>query len=199
MSLSLLDLYFEELIEPVSEAARKGHTRVDPDAYQNASATELDSYFSGIRADLQSVKDDIRDLKDALLASLQDIQSTTTKTATLAEGIDSKAARIETRARVLNRRLLVLGGIAAVGLVVAAVTLHLVTGNKETSQQILKKVGDSSQSVTQIVGQLRLINSTGGLVTNPKSPADYYHNARLLAQRGETDRAIQSVRTPVLL
>ena len=275
VSLSLLDLYFEELVEPVSAAARKGHTRVNPDTYQNPSTTELDSYFSIIRGDLQSVKDDIRDLKDALLASLQDIQSTTTKTATLAEKIDSKAALIETRTRGLNRRLLVFGGIAAVGLVIAAVTLLLVTGNKETSQQILKTAGDSSQSVERIAGEvkgskevaqqvlkrvgegseslkqiaddskgskevaretlakvgegnealkqvaretkenakaikdsvraieksakslddaakeLKRLDSSGGLVARPKTPAEFYHNARLHAQRGEVDSALE--------
>ena len=34
---------------------------------------------------------------------------------------------------------------------------------------------------------LKALAQTGGLVSNPSNPAEYYHNARVLIQRGEVD------------
>ena len=155
VSLYLLDLYFKELIEPVVEAARQGHTRVNPDVYQNVPLAEINNYFEGIRTDLQSVKEDIRDLKETLLISFKDIQSTTTKTATIAGEINSKAARIEKTTRSLSFRLFLIGCTIMAGLLTAMITLHLVTGNKDTAKQILREVGDSSKSVARIADEVK--------------------------------------------
>ena len=39
---------------------------------------------------------------------------------------------------------------------------------------------------------MKRLAASGGLVSNPKTPADLYHNARILAQRGEVDLALAS-------
>ena len=37
---------------------------------------------------------------------------------------------------------------------------------------------------------VKSLAKTGGLVTQPSVPSEYYHNARMLTQRGEIDRGI---------
>jgi hypothetical protein len=39
---------------------------------------------------------------------------------------------------------------------------------------------------------MKRLAASGGLVADPKTPADFYHNARILAQRGEVDLALSS-------
>lgn len=46
--------------------------------------------------------------------------------------------------------------------------------------------------VAEMVEGLRTLANIGGLVAEPTAPAEFYHNARLLAQRGEIDRALES-------
>ena len=46
--------------------------------------------------------------------------------------------------------------------------------------------------VAAMVEGLRMLANLGGLVAEPTAPAELYHNARLLAQRGEIDRALES-------
>jgi hypothetical protein len=47
-------------------------------------------------------------------------------------------------------------------------------------------------TVKEMAEQLRHLAASGGLVTEPKAPADFYHNARILSQRGEVDLAMAS-------
>ena len=48
------------------------------------------------------------------------------------------------------------------------------------------------ETLKNISAELRTLGSRGGLVEEPKTYAEIYHNARLLAQRGELDRAFQA-------
>jgi len=53
-------------------------------------------------------------------------------------------------------------------------------------------VNDLNDQVNQILNEIEKISSTGGLVSQPKTYAEFYHNARLLQQRGENDLAISN-------
>jgi TolB-like protein len=49
----------------------------------------------------------------------------------------------------------------------------------------------AAQAVEDMSSALKQLMKIGGLVADPKAPADFYHNARLLAQRGEVERALE--------
>ncbi len=49
-----------------------------------------------------------------------------------------------------------------------------------------------SDAMKEMAEAMKRLAASGGLVAEPKSPADYYHNARTLAQRGEADLAMVS-------
>ena len=51
---------------------------------------------------------------------------------------------------------------------------------------------DLNDQVNQVLKEIEKISSTGGLVSQPKTYAEFYHNARLLQQRGENDLAISN-------
>ena len=50
----------------------------------------------------------------------------------------------------------------------------------------------SAKVVQDMSKALQILMSSGGLVADLKAPADFYHNARIFAQRGELDRPIAS-------
>lgn len=49
---------------------------------------------------------------------------------------------------------------------------------------------DAADAVAEMLEAVKRLGSNGGLVDNPKAPAEFYHNARMLAQRGEADLAL---------
>jgi len=60
---------------------------------------------------------------------------------------------------------------------------------KKTSN--IEKIGLKTQEVViNLEKSLQLLSQTGGIVLNPISPAEIYHNARLLSQRGEVDESL---------
>lgn len=57
----------------------------------------------------------------------------------------------------------------------------------------MQQTAEATQlAIEQMAEGLKQLSNTGGLVNEPKTPAEFYHNARLLAQRGEIDRAIEN-------
>jgi hypothetical protein len=51
-------------------------------------------------------------------------------------------------------------------------------------------VNDLNQQMAQVLAEIESVGQTGGLISNPNTYAEYYHNARLLQQRGEIDLAL---------
>jgi hypothetical protein len=49
-------------------------------------------------------------------------------------------------------------------------------------------------ALTDLSSQIRALGGQGGMVPNPRTYPEHYHNARVLAQRGEVDLALQSYR-----
>ncbi len=66
VQLSLLDLYYDQLITPVQRGYSKGQTKVDPQSFLEVTNSQVDEYFSDLKQDVMSVKDDINDLKHEL-------------------------------------------------------------------------------------------------------------------------------------
>ena len=49
-----------------------------------------------------------------------------------------------------------------------------------------------NDTMKEMAEAMKRLAASGGLVSDPKTPAEFYHNARILAQRGEVDLAISS-------
>ena len=119
--LTLLDLYYEEIVGPVQTAHDEGETKVDPAAHLEVTKEDLDGYVHGLREDVLGVKDDLQDLRATLLASLGDIQD------------DTKAIRETTTG--INRKVIAMG----VGIVALLVLgFFLARQGGDTQQEVAK-------------------------------------------------------------
>jgi hypothetical protein len=194
--LSLLDLYYEELISPVQEAHDQGQTRVNPDNYLDVSREELDDYFTGLHEDIASVKDDIAEFRSAMQASLGGIASDT---------------------RAIGRRQQIIGLGVALAVAGIALVIWLATGTREETREIRQsatrieeqtgKSLQASQAATEaIVDSTRQLNASveniregfttlsklGGLIDDPQRPEQFYHNARIYELNGDLLNARKS-------
>ena len=53
-------------------------------------------------------------------------------------------------------------------------------------------VNDLNQQMSQVLAEIEKVGQTGGLISNPNTYAEFYHNARLQQQRGEIDLALSN-------
>ncbi|MBU3615846.1 hypothetical protein [Polynucleobacter sp. JS-Polo-80-F4] len=58
-------------------------------------------------------------------------------------------------------------------------------------QDMARMQTQSIEALRNIATEIRALGNQGGMVAQPKTYAEIYHNARILAQRGEFDQAIQ--------
>lgn len=194
--VALLNLYYDELVEPLQEAHDQGRTKVNPDLYLDVSAEELDGYFDKVTEDIKDVKNDIADLRAELGGKIDEVKKDTT-------AIRETTTRIETGTRSANRKLwLTIGGIAA-AVAIAAVTLYLVFGQGQKTDEIARTTGDIKDSTGRIeesqqrteaaIGEIaegfKRIDKNGGVIENASTPAEHYHNAIVYEQRGDAANA----------
>ncbi len=67
--LTLLDLYYEEVVGPVQTAFDQGRTKVDPSAHLEVGREALDRFAAGLKEDVAVVRDDLGALLRADLAA----------------------------------------------------------------------------------------------------------------------------------
>lgn len=202
--LYLLDLYYQEIIEPIQTSFDEGDIKVDPSIYLEASASDLDSYFSKLSEDIDGIKDDIEDLKTAVEERFDLITETT------------DAIRADTSALKRKSSILIAGVSLLIGLGSAIYFTVLRTSDetqalkqdaaniKESTvrtEQSITELGESvesvSQSMSDIAQEIEKFSSAGGLISSPKTFAEFYHNGRLQQQRGELDLAMESYASAV--
>lgn len=97
--LTLLDLYYEEVVGPVQTAFDQGRTKVDPSAHLEVGREDLDRFAAGLKEDVAVVRDDLAALRADLAARLGVIAD------------DTRAVREATRG-LQGKLALVLGGVA---------------------------------------------------------------------------------------
>lgn len=220
IQLSLLDLYYDELISPVDAAHRRGETRVNPQAFLEVSGTDLVGYFDNLREDVMAVQEDLADLKQAVEQRFSEVQAQT--------------GRIEAATSSTNKKLLI--GLAGLLLLIGGVGYAIRQGQTvieqgEGTQQGLANLGASTAAIQQSTAELgdkanRLVDSSerieakteellksnqvvvqsletiqagfdslsksGGIIAEPTLPQEVYHNARLYEQQGDYGKARQS-------
>ena len=204
--LSLLALYYEELISPIQDAYDEGETKIDPSTYLDVSAEELDGYFSNLHEDIEGVKDDIADFRASVEGALGLISEDTKEIKQTTEQVKSRTGLIAAGVAVL------LIGVGAIYFITSGTkedTAQIkqdTTSIKETTERTDQNVSDiktateeTSQATQEIKASIsdmaegvKALAKTGGLVAKPSNPAEFYHNARILTQRGEVDRAVES-------
>lgn len=62
----------------------------------------------------------------------------------------------------------------------------------DMQQNIGVDVNSLNDQMAQVLAEIEKVGQTGGLISDPNTYAEYYHNARILQQRGEVDLAMQS-------
>jgi hypothetical protein len=53
-------------------------------------------------------------------------------------------------------------------------------------------INDLNQQMSQVLAEIEKVGQTGGLISGPNTYAEFYHNARILQQRGEVDLAMRN-------
>ena len=199
--LQLLELYYEELTSPIQDAFDNGETSVDPSAYLEVSREELQSYFIDLKEDIASVQDELADFRASVEGDLGVIKEDT-------------AVIRETTAGVKSRTTMIAAGVIAL-LVLVGGSYFFLVGTQENTEAILVDTASirqtttaTNQAITEVQQSSRRIEGSldsmqqgfdtlsqlGGVIANPSNPAEYYHNSRIFRQRGETDRALNSLR-----
>jgi hypothetical protein len=215
--MSLLNMYYDELVEPLQEAHDQGRTKVNPELFLDVSKEELEGYFGSLSQDVKGVKDDIADLRAELGGKIDDVKKDTA-------AIRETTARIEGGTKAANSKLwVVIAGVVGIAAVVAAI-LYFVLGTKdttdkiagdtaatrdttariedktdqigektdqigETTDQIASDTAEIKESIGDIADAFKRIDKNGGVIENPSSPAEHYHNALVYQERGDTANA----------
>ena len=60
-------------------------------------------------------------------------------------------------------------------------------------------VNDLNQQMSQVLAEIEKVGQTGGLISEPNTYAEFYHNARILQQRGEVELALNNYESAILL
>lgn len=68
------------------------------------------------------------------------------------------------------------------------VTLNVVVGRCLVEMD----VNSLNKQMAQVLSEIVKVGQNGGIISDPKTYAEFYHNARLLHQRGEVDLAMQA-------
>jgi methyl-accepting chemotaxis protein len=201
--VALLNMYYDELVEPLQEAHDQGRTKVNPDLYLDVSAEELDGYFGKLSDDLKGVKDDISELRAELGGKIDEVKQDTS-------AIRETTTRIETGTKSANSKLWVtLAGLAGVAAVVAII-LYVVLGTDKKTDQIADTTTRTGEAVDRVedttgrieqsqarteaaIGEIaeafKRIDKNGGVIENASTPAERYHNALVYEQRGDNANA----------
>ena len=138
IQLSLLDLYYDQLISPVQTGFTKGRTQVNPDSYLEASDGQVQEYFCDLKEDVMSVKDDISDLRAELNQQLDDVRVQGKEIVSTTQGIDKKL-------------IAALALLIPIGLAVAY-GIYINTGTGEKVSEIEKNT-DAIEKNTQQIGE----------------------------------------------
>ena len=215
--LSLLALYYEELVTPIQDAYDEGETKIDPSNYLDMSAEELDGYFSNLHEDIEGVKDDIADFRASVEGALGLISKDTKDIKQTAEQVKSRTGLIAAGVAVL------LIGVGAIYFITSGTkedtaqikqdttsikettertdqnVSDIKTATEETSQatqEIAKTVQESSERITGSLDQIQAgfqnLAQSGGIISDPERPEQFYHNARVYEQRGDYGNARRS-------
>ena len=152
VQLSLLDIYYDELMSPVEHAHDSGQTTVSPEKYLQVSDQDLNDYFSNLHDDVMSVKDDIADLKESLVSRM--------------DAVSADTAQIKETTHRINKRLA--WTVAGVGVAVV-VGLIAIYQNWGTDQKVAE-VGENAKDIKEDTGQI--VDKTKDIERKTKQIAD---------------------------
>lgn len=132
VQVALLDRYYTEIVEPLQKAFDRGHTRVNPDAFFDANADQLQQYFGRTEAQLKRFGDDI----DSFKSDLSQL------------GAEVRGVREDTT-WLRRKTVWVLGGIVAVGAIGVA-TLGLSSGTLVNTVVIKSGVDNIQKTMVNV-------------------------------------------------
>lgn len=130
--LTLLDLYYEEIVNPVQAAHDQGETQVDPGTYLDVGREDLERWVGGLKEDMRGVRDDLAELRAELGGAIAGVKEDTTALRAQARGIDRKVIAI---------------GVGVAGLLVAA--FFLLNQGGETQEAV-----EQARTASERTGEL---------------------------------------------
>lgn len=130
VQISLLNLYFSAIIEPVQLAHDQSASKVNPEDYLEVGHDELERYVRNMRDDIQAVRDDL----GVIGANVELIKATVEKTRTTVEHTGREVSKM--REWLENNMKWVLLGIALLGAGIAG--LFAITGGTLVNTEAIK-------------------------------------------------------------
>jgi hypothetical protein len=174
----LLDHCCRAMLVPLQQAHDAGDLGFDPSEHFGADDAALQQFEAALAASEQAVRDDVADLKADLGAVAETVAATHTAT--------KKGARWA----------LVAAAAAVVGGVVTWLNYdrsgrveETVRSTEERSKDIQATTQNIAAGVSDIKEGVKEIGNLGGVIAQPKSPAEWYRNAQEFEQRKDFEQA----------
>lgn len=136
----------------------------------------------------QAIRDEVAAARTGLAGLAHDTAAIRADTAQIETGV----ARLGGRSGFVAGGLGLAAVIGAVSLVLALRSHGDIEQARETTHEVAETTKRMAATVAAMEEDLRALAGLGGLVAEPKTPADFLHNARVLEQRGETELAIEA-------
>jgi tetratricopeptide (TPR) repeat protein len=217
--LTLLDLYYEEIVQPVQAAYDHGETSVDPGTYLEVSSEGLQRYMRHLREDLNEIRDDLAEFRKSVEEKLGIVGENTAVVRKTTEGIDRKVIAVGVGvAALLGASFFVLRQgdrtqeeveavrdaskrterAARASTELAKRTGEAIKESARETKEAVDRAAASSARVAKTLESLRdgvaALTQEGGIISETNRASSHYHNARIYEQRGDTAKAIESYR-----
>jgi len=174
IQLALLDIYYDEITSPLQIAYDEGETTVDPSGFlEDVTNEDLSDYFEALGEDVLSVKDDIDSFRTAMEEQLKVIS-------------DDTAEIRRTSIGMAKRLPVILCGIVLLILLGAGTVYQL-----QTSGEAIEEIDRKTEIISEGFASL---DKRGGLIADPRSPAQWYHNARMHEMNADFGKARSAYR-----
>jgi len=175
--LAILQMYYEELIEPVQSSFDNGETDVNPSVIIDVEKDELDNYFKKLNEDVVSVKSKIYEIKELLSERTNLIQKDITKANTLI--------------KILLTGIVIIFFCVLIGLFINKKINKDTIIIKDKTTKISERTKDIEETTKRIEKGVTVLSKSDGIIADPQSPHQYYHNFVILSQRGELSRSFK--------
>jgi general stress protein CsbA len=178
VQLEALDRYYEEITSPIQDQFDSGQSSVNPSQYLEGTRDELRAWASSIDESLGLIHESLDDLRSELTQRYGALEETAEEAA--------RAARTGSRK-----------GSWIIGLVVVSLlATFLLIKKGEDSQEALEDLAEQGRSIEDGVDSLSMsiekLASLGGLIPEPKTQAEFIHNARLHLRSGNQGAAVDA-------
>ncbi|MHC5009452.1 MAG: STY4199 family HEPN domain-containing protein [Planctomycetota bacterium] len=184
--LSLLDLYYEEIVTPVQTAHDEGETKVDPAIYLDVSKEDLEGYFDGLREDVRAVRDDLGELRQDVMDSLGVIATDTAAIRETTRGVNRKLVLVAAG-------VLILIGAAIFLAVQGGETREEATRTRETAERTETAARETAETTREIAQNVEEATETNREVAERVEEATEATEAAAREMQEASEQVVQTL------